>query len=440
MTWTLERALALAPDPASAKSGRDLANANKWKTLARNTDTSALWGECQGSGKLPYLTQIKLEGDSPSFKCSCPSRKFPCKHGLGLLLLYTQNGASFATTDAPSWVSEWLEKQQKRAESKERPKIVDQAAQAKRLKAREKKVATGLDDLSLWLRDLVRTGLASAPSKPYTFWETAAKRLIDAQAPGVARRVLELSQSLVGDDWTGDLLERLGLIHLLIEGYKRIDTLSPETQADIRATIGFSQSQDELNHLPGIRDVWQVYGQVSSQEERLRLRRTWLLGQSTGQTALLLEFAYAQQAFSTVLNSYEAYEGELVFYPSNYPQRASLKEGKLRAETEPKSFPGESLSKNLERYSEALAKQPWLEQMSFKLEALPVPFGNRWTLRDLDGYQVLVRPNFAHWPALLENSSGHPVGLFGEWDGSSFLPLMMSKLNQTFAYPHEDVT
>ena len=43
-----------------------------------------LWGLCAGSGKNPYQTIVDLSG--PAYKCSCPSRKFPCKHALGLLL------------------------------------------------------------------------------------------------------------------------------------------------------------------------------------------------------------------------------------------------------------------------------------------------------------------------------------------------------------------
>jgi hypothetical protein len=52
-SWTTDRVLALAPDPASAKSGKSLATLNKWGVLGQ--DRQAIWGECQGSGKDPYL-------------------------------------------------------------------------------------------------------------------------------------------------------------------------------------------------------------------------------------------------------------------------------------------------------------------------------------------------------------------------------------------------
>ncbi len=43
------------------------------------------------------------------YKCSCPSRKFPCKHALGLLLLWAgEGGGGAAGATAPDWAGEWL--------------------------------------------------------------------------------------------------------------------------------------------------------------------------------------------------------------------------------------------------------------------------------------------------------------------------------------------
>ena len=96
LSWTPDQVLSLAPDSSSAKSGRELSSPGKWVGFARSADESALWGECQGSGRLPYQTQIDLSGGTPTFKCTCPSRKFPCKHGLGLFLMYAARPEAFA--------------------------------------------------------------------------------------------------------------------------------------------------------------------------------------------------------------------------------------------------------------------------------------------------------------------------------------------------------
>src|SRR6185436_14455124 len=133
MNWSVEQILALAPDAASAKAGQGLAAARKWSALG--CDATAAWGFCRGSGKDPYQAQIELS--EPAFRCSCPSRKFPCKHGLGLLLLLTSQPQAFKAKTAPAWVSEWLatraqraqQREEKRAKAEE--KAIDPAAQAK---------------------------------------------------------------------------------------------------------------------------------------------------------------------------------------------------------------------------------------------------------------------------------------------------------------------
>ncbi|MGH3171654.1 MAG: SWIM zinc finger family protein, partial [Trebonia sp.] len=68
----------LAPDGSSARAARGLAKAAPWTGTGATDD--AVWGLCQGSGANPYQTVVDLTG--PAYKCSCPSRKFPCKHGL----------------------------------------------------------------------------------------------------------------------------------------------------------------------------------------------------------------------------------------------------------------------------------------------------------------------------------------------------------------------
>jgi len=91
LALTEDQILTLAPDEASKKSGKDLANPSKW--VSKGANEKALWGEAQGSGSKPYQTQVDLV--NIAFKCSCPSRKFPCKHGLGLLLFNARQPNAF---------------------------------------------------------------------------------------------------------------------------------------------------------------------------------------------------------------------------------------------------------------------------------------------------------------------------------------------------------
>lgn len=421
-----DQILALAPDNASASAGRQLASTGKWLTLG--SDGQAVWGECQGSGKLPYQTQIDLSG--PTFKCSCPSRKFPCKHGLGLFLLLAQGQIKPASP--PGWVQEWLQGRAKRAEAREKspPAIPPSAAaKAKRQAQRDHKVQAGLAELQLWLSDLSRTGLAQLPSKPPRFFESMAARLIDAQARGLARMVHQLSQiSLAGSGWSDEVLRRLAVLHLAVEGYSRINDLPPLVQADLKTVVGFNEGQAALLQQPGISDQWLVVGQTVSPETSasLLMRRVWLLGQS-GQTALLLDFSPVKQPFAQSYTLGEAFEAEAVFFPSNYPLRALIK-GRKNLEALPEPPPAYAHHQAaLAGYAAALARFPWLEHFPMPLaQVTPLIYQERHWLLDSQGQLLPLHPTFAQNPQapwhLLALSGGHPLWLFGEWDGQHFWP------------------
>ena len=95
--WTPEHVLSLAPDASSRKAATRLSHPAPWSVTG--SDDAALWGQCQGSGGSPYRTVVDLSG--PAYQCSCPSRKFPCKHALGLLLLWAAH--TTGATAAPGW-------------------------------------------------------------------------------------------------------------------------------------------------------------------------------------------------------------------------------------------------------------------------------------------------------------------------------------------------
>lgn len=114
MHWTTEQVAALAPDAASAKAGQGLASARKWVSLGH--DERVLWGECQGSGAKPY--QVIVDAADPAFRCTCPSRKFPCKHALGMLFLCAAQPTAVPDSTAPDWVASWIAGREARAEKK----------------------------------------------------------------------------------------------------------------------------------------------------------------------------------------------------------------------------------------------------------------------------------------------------------------------------------
>src|SRR5262245_66244673 len=102
--WTEAQVVDLAPDDASVTAARRLTNPAIWSETG-STDI-LVWGKCQGSGRTPYQVSVDLTG--PAFRCSCPSRKFPCKHGLALLLLWVDGSGSVADVEqASGFAAEW---------------------------------------------------------------------------------------------------------------------------------------------------------------------------------------------------------------------------------------------------------------------------------------------------------------------------------------------
>jgi hypothetical protein len=429
MNWTTEQILALAPDASSAKAGKGLAAAREWQALGADQQTA--WGLCQGSGKNSYQTKIDLTG--PVFHCSCPSRKFPCKHGLGLFLLLATQSEAFKEKEPPDWVIEWLASRAERAEkrvekqakAKAGGKIVNKAAQSKRAADREAKVTAGLQELELWLRDIVRGGLAAVQSQPATFWTRTASRMVDAQAPGVARLVRQLlGVAASGEGWESRLLERLGRLYLLIQSFNRVAELPEASQTDIRATIGWTQNQDELLPLDGTRDRWMVLGQRVEEEDKLRAQFIWLRGEQSGRAALILHFAPGKQPLDTSFVIGSVIEAELVFFPGAYPLRAIVKQRHSEPAPPEKISGYAKIIDAHQAFLGARAANQWLEKFPMPLlNVTPLRRGDAWFVRDSEDRVLKLAPGFEFIWTLLAISGGHPIDIFSEWDGDYLWPL-----------------
>jgi hypothetical protein len=367
----------------------------------------ASFGElAKGSGKDPYLAQIDWEG--PAFKCSCPSRKFPCKHGLALLLLLAEQPQHIPPDTAPDWVATWIASREKRVEKPAaRPETTDQ---------RLHRVSEGLELLDLWLKDLVQQGLSSAPSRGFSFWDQQAARLIDAQAPGVARRVRDLGGIVLsGEGWHDRMLSALARLVLIIQGFSRIDKLAPDVQADLRTAIGLPISHADVLATEPVRDHWLVAGQRIYPEDRMRVQRTWLMGDKTGRIAMLLDFAVGTTGFKTNLLPRTIIQADLCFFPSATPLRALVKEVTGNPQPPKRLIHMTSITEAFQRIGSRLAANPWTEVHPVALRAVvPSPQTRHWTLVDEFGAAMPCHSDFS----LLALSGGRPVDIFGEWDGN----------------------
>ena len=308
--------LSLAPDASARRAARGLAGDKAWCEVGISGGDDlppTVWGLCQGSGSDPYQTCVDLT--EPAYKCTCPSRKFPCKHTLAILLRWADGGVPEAP--APAWVRAWQESRVTRATARETSAArtggegSGRAAGEKAATRRAGRVAAGLVELDRWLADQVRNGLTTGPAG-YARWDAMGARLIDAQAPGAARLVRNLA------DHAGDpdrLLAEIGLLRLLTSGYARLDALPDALAATLRLRVGLPVSAEEVLAGPPVRDRWQVIGVHDKIEVDLIVRRVWLRGASTGRAALVLSFAGPGQVFVTDLVVGTALDADLCFYP-----------------------------------------------------------------------------------------------------------------------------
>ena len=418
---TPEGVAALAPDAKVAAAGRKLGVLKSWEGPGRSDD--ALWGECRGSA----VYQVRVDLSDLAVKCSCPSRKHPCKHGIGLLFLHLET--PLPETSAPDWVTDWLArraastKTRKSAGNREET-APDPEAKAKRVQKRVSRVAAGLEALDLWMEDLVRDGLATAGTRPASFWETQAKRMVDAQAPGVAARLRHLSGlPNSSPDWPEKLLAGLGRLALLSEAFRRLEALEAPLAESIKAELGIPLPQEEvLERGEKTADRWIVLGQHTGDEDRLKARRTWLLGRESQRYALILQFASAGAPFTEGFVPGTVVEGELAFYPGAYPLRAVFR-SREGAAARAGELPGHgTLGAFLDHTSTVASRQPWLERLPATLEAVvPLLYEERWLVRDREGEAVPLADG-DHW-SLLSLSGGYPVDLAAEWDGEALLPI-----------------
>jgi hypothetical protein len=423
---TNSQIVALAPDANSIAAGKKLGTPKPWKNLGHNAQ--ALWGECQGSA----LYHVAVDLTTFAVTCSCPSHKFPCKHGLGLLFLADgMPGAIADNTEPPDWVTTWLTKraatQEKKKESQEKPPTEKSiAAQAKTAAKRQKQVEDGIATFDLWLADLMRAGLTSVEEKSASFWEGQAARLMDAKAPGLAGRVRKLSEIPgASKDWPERLLGQLGLIALLTQAYRRIGHLDPDLQEDVRQLIGWTLKEDEVaGRGTVVTDDWYILGQHIEDEERLRVQRTWLLGAQTGRPAVLLQFSAMGAVFSELIVPGMHQQAELAFWPGVAPVRARFVARKSEPQPIAGHIPGAAtIDEYLTTVATSLARQPWQDRFLCALSGVTpaaIDGGKRWQVQDRDG-MVLPLKGDDHWQ-LLALSGGAPVDLAAEWDGETLLP------------------
>lgn len=421
---TIERIESVAPDQASLKAARKLLNPGKWPEMHIDSEGRLMWGACQGSGSSAY--RVAVEISDLGAKCSCPSRKFPCKHAIALMWWRSDQPDRFTASEVPQWIHDWQGRRRRATPTaktsqdggtnkatgeakslakamKDEPARVKDPQRAKQqkernLKAREASILAGLVELDIWIYDQIHRGLAGFGSEVRESCRVMSQRLVDAKAGGLAVRVESLSAHYfrIPEAQRHDLVVRtLGELHLLAQAYRNQSRLPTALVEDVRSLVGWNRTREELLAIPGAeraRGDWTVLATRSeTQPDRLVRVETWLVLPEADalRFAVLLDFhpvSSASRAGPGLIPG-QKLTAELVFYPSATPIRAQVVEQIPQGDAAQPPQPTGGLAEALATFDRNLAINPWLSAVPVAAKAVEVGLdaaGDPWA-RSIEG-------------------------------------------------------
>lgn len=193
--------LSLAPNPAAAANGKKISKSGSFQKLYRSADDTLFMGECKGSGKNPYITSADyIDPDRPVFRCSCPSRQFPCKHALGLLYemmsdkkfeiceipedIQRKRGKLAAKSEPAKAPEEMTPEELEKAEKKKA--AAEKSARSSKKKKLQKQLE-GLDLVEKAVKDLISAGLGTMGGASLPTYQNLSKQLGDYYLNGPQR-------------------------------------------------------------------------------------------------------------------------------------------------------------------------------------------------------------------------------------------------------------
>ena len=445
--WTPHQVAALAPDASSLAAARRLARPGPWSDTG-STDT-LVWGKCQGSGKAPY--QVSVDLTEPAFRCSCPSRKLPCKHGLALLMLWVEGSGSVQdAAEAAGFAADWAAERAARATSRTAGRAAradrapDPTAQAKRLEERLALMTSGMDDFARWLGDLARGGTASVRSHPYAWWDTTAARLVDAQLPGLADQVRSMASDVATrSDWPDHLLAAMGRWWTVTRAWSQREAADDDAAGDLRTVIGWSVSTESVRQRDSVTDRWTVLGAHRTDDGRLQQQRTWLRGQASAETVQVLDFAAGGQVLPMARVVGSVLDATLARYPGRAVHRALFVDEPVLSDARGGLAGAGSIDAAHARAAATWGVNPWAWRVPVALEHVRATVldggggagragGQRGpasaaalvpaALVDEAGDALRLTEDSPAWQ-LLALTGGHPTDVFAELEGQRARPL-----------------
>ncbi len=202
-----EKILAMSPNASAVANAKKICSSGSFVKLAHSSDDTFYMGECKGSGKSNYIVSADfVDEENPVIRCTCPSRQFPCKHGLALLFEIADE-KTFEECEIPEDILAKREKKEKAKAKKEsaektegtekEKKVPSKVSKAARTKKINKQIE-GLDLIKKITSQLLKVGLSTMGTVSLKEYKDIVKQLGDYYLPGpqilFQRLMLEVQQ------------------------------------------------------------------------------------------------------------------------------------------------------------------------------------------------------------------------------------------------------
>ncbi|RAP75820.1 SWIM zinc finger family protein [Paenibacillus montanisoli] len=421
----------LAPNAGAMKNGRDLVKKNSFALLCVTDDGTLLFGDCKGSGSEPYRCSVDfVQEDNPVFRCSCPSRQFPCKHTLGILYAYAL-GKTFVKAELPQDIADKREKAEKREEKKKEAAAAEANGEGTKPKRKVnksaliKKMTAQLEGLSLLeklILQLVHNGLGSLDKKTIQLVEDQAKQLGNYYIPGAQASLRELVLVLQAEADKEKIhaiaIQQLIGLHALVKkgrSYLEQRASDPDLPMDTESAL-----EEQLGHAWQLAELKEL-GRVKPETELLQLSFLSYIDQARGEYVDAGWWADLRDGAIYVTRNLRPFRAaksmkeedtvhgvagceELFVYPGDLNARVRWERGRYREVAESdfaqvRTLANGSFTDVLKRVKNSI-KNPLSDKNPVMLVAFQAieRIGDTFVLKDAQGKQLVVVANILPAP------------------------------------------
>lgn len=291
----------------------------------------------------------------------------------------------------------------------------------KRLEAKMAKIRNGTAELEIWLCDLIRSGLMTLPDKPRRFWEEADKRMVDAQAAGLAAsvKVLRDLDFSSGRHWQEEALATIARMWMTIKGLRNTGDMPENQLADLKVQLGIGPGPKEVladTNAESLSDQWLAIGRQTEVIDDITTQRNWLYGCHSGRFALVMNFAFKKMPIESTIKPGAVHDAELVFFPSATPLRATIRQQGATAQNIPDILPGlEDWAAAEKMMAQRLTDNPWSDHFPLMINGIKAYQGTTgWGICDANNKVIPFHQGNSNLPLqqLLALSGGRTSPAF----------------------------